>query len=132
MLKSSKVKKVVLACLLCLLITGCSEADRVSYNLSEEADAFNVARKLTVINVRTDTILYQITGNFSIDKEVDGDLAIIGEDENGLYYKHFVCLTSEITYVCEDLGSTGVSRYKYVINFNPKMAFPVFDTDVID
>ena len=29
---------------------GCSEADRVGYNLTKEADNFNIVRELTVIN----------------------------------------------------------------------------------
>lgn len=33
------------------ILTGCAtEAERVSYNLSQEADNFNVVRQLTVIN----------------------------------------------------------------------------------
>ena len=89
------------------------------------------ARKLTVINVRTDSVLFQITGNFSVEKGSDGDLAVIGEDDNGKYYKHFICLADEITYVVEDLGSTGVNKYKYEINFNPNMILPVQPT-IID
>jgi hypothetical protein len=112
--------------ILVILFTGCQrQAKRVSYNLSLEADSFNVARKLTVINQRTDTVLFQMTGNFSIEKESDGDLAVIGEDANGQYYKHFVNLSSEITYIVEDLGTTGVSKYAYEINFNPNMIMPV-------
>lgn len=129
MLKNKKILILVSVVLLItfVFLTGCNErqSDRVSYNLSLEADSFNVARKLTVINVRTDAVLFQITGNFSIDKEYDGDLAIIGENENGTYYKHFICLAPEITYVCEDLGTTGVNKYKYSINFNPNMIIPV-------
>ena len=34
-----------------VLMVGCeTEADRVSYNLSQEADNFNVVRQLTVVN----------------------------------------------------------------------------------
>lgn len=129
-------RKIIIAAILILLValvSGCEEreADMVSYNLSLEADNFNVARKLTVINQRTDTILFQMTGNFSIDKEADGDLAIIGEDDTGRYYKHFVYLSSEVTYIVEDMGSTGVNKYKYQINFNPKMILPI-DIDTID
>ena len=108
-----------------MVMMGCTQADRVSQNLSQQADSFNVARKLTVINQRTDTILFQMTGNFSIEKESDGDLAVIGENENGTYYKHFVYLSSEISYVVEDLGVTTVNKYKYEINFNPNMIIPV-------
>lgn len=129
------MKKVMVLILtviiMAIVFTGCTQADRVSRNLSQQADSFNVARKLTVINVRTDSVLFQITGNFSVEKESDGDLAIIGEDNNGKYYKHFICLADEITYVVEDLGSTGVNKYKYEINFNPNMILPVQPT-IID
>ncbi|MDF2611456.1 MAG: hypothetical protein K0R92_2930 [Lachnospiraceae bacterium] len=128
------MKKTMLLILVVMMIgfTGCEErqSDVVSYNLSLEADNFNVARRLTVINQRTDTVLFQIQGNFSIEKESDGDLAVIGENQNGTYYKHFVCLSSEITYIVEDLGTTGTDKYNYQINFNPRMILPVEITTV--
>lgn len=128
------MKKALLVILLIvtmgLVLAACTQADRVSHNLSQEADSFNVTRKLTVINQRTDTVLFQMTGNFSIEKESDGDLAVIGENDNGTYYKHFVCLSSEISYVVEDLGKTTVNRHKYEINFNPEMIIPVEATTI--
>lgn len=131
-MKSKRIISVLIICLMVMsLLTGCREADRVSRNLSLEADSFNVARKLTVINQRTDTILFQMVGNFSISKESDGDLAVIGENDDGTYYKHFVCISSEITYIVEDLGTTGVNKYKYQINFNPKMIIPI-DVNIVD
>lgn len=134
MFKSKKKVIILFVAIIIVLgmLSGCGrQADRVSYNLSLEADNFNVARKLTVINQRTDTILFQMTGNFSIEKETDGDLAVIGENENGTYYKHFIYLSSEISYIVEDLGTTGVNKYKYEINFNPNMLIPV-DVVTID
>lgn len=65
-----------------------------------------------------------MTGNFSIKKESDGDLAVVGENDDGTYYKHFVCLAPEITYIVQDLGETGVNKHKFEINFNPKMVVP--------
>ncbi|HHV98795.1 MAG TPA: hypothetical protein GXX36_04355 [Clostridiaceae bacterium] len=116
--------------MLTVILVGCRQADRVSHNLSLEADNFNVARKLTVINQRTDTILFQMTGNFSVKKEDDGDLAVIGENEDGTYYKHFIYLSSEISYIVEDLGKTGVNKHKYSINFNPRMIVPIEGTTI--
>jgi hypothetical protein len=128
----SKVALLLIIVIATVLLPGCQrEADKVSYNLSMEADNFNVARKLTVINQRTDTILFQMTGNFSIEKEADGDLAVIGENDNGTYYKHFVYLSSEISYIVEDLGKTTVNKHKYEINFNPEMLIPV-EATVVD
>lgn len=61
-----------------------------------------MAQKLTVINTPAEdgnnAILFQMTGNFSIEKEADGKLAVIGENENATYYKHFVYLSDNITY----------------------------------
>ena len=132
MFKSKKYLFAIIAMvlMLMLIIVGCRQADKVSRNLSLEADNFNVARKLTVINQRTDTILFQMTGNFSVQKEDDGDLAIIGENEDGTYYKHFIYLSSEISYIVEDLGKTGVNKHKYSINFNPRMIVPIEPTVV--
>ncbi len=131
MIKLRKTAVMIAMVLLALsLLVGCTQADRVSHNLSQEADNFNVLRRLTVINQRTDTILFQMTGNFSIEKEDDGDLAVIGENDDGTYYKHFVYLSSEVTYVVEDLGKTEVSKHRYEINFNPKMIIPAEPTVV--
>jgi len=135
MLKSKKYVFIISAVVLMVLVltvvlVGCRQADRVSHNLSLEADNFNVARKLTVINQRTDTILFQMTGNFSVKKEDDGDLAVIGENEDGTYYKHFIYLSSEISYIVEDLGKTGVNKHKYSINFNPRMIVPIEGTTI--
>lgn len=53
------------------------------------------------------------------------ELAVIGENPNGTYYKHFVCLSRDITYIVQDLGTTTVNKHKFEINFNPKMIVPV-------
>jgi hypothetical protein len=121
---------VVMASMVLVFLTGCNrQADRVSYNLSLEADSFNVTRQLTVINTRAEdgnaSILFQMTGNFSIEKEMDGDLAVIGENPGGTYYKHFVYLSRDITYIVQDLGTTPVNKHRFEINFNPKMIVPV-------
>jgi hypothetical protein len=118
---------MVLFCL--VFTTGCRQARRVSHNLSLEADSFNVTRQLTVINTRAEdvsiAILFQMTGNFSIEKAADGDLEVVGENPNGTYYKHFVNLSRDITYIVRDLGTTSVSKHQFEINFNPKMIVPV-------
>jgi hypothetical protein len=113
----------VLTIVTCLLIlfagTSCRQANRVSRNLSQEADSFNVTRKLTVINQRTDTVLFQLTGNFSLQNEGHGELAVIGENDDGRYYKHFVYLGAEVTYIVEDMGGTNVSRHKMQTRMTP-------------
>ena len=41
--------------LLLVFSTGCTQANHVSVNVSKEADNFNVIRRLTVINTRSDS-----------------------------------------------------------------------------
>lgn len=127
------MKKKILTTLLAVglmttMLTGCqTEAQRVSYNLSQEADNFNIVRQLTVINCIEGDVLFQMTGRMSITADTaDNQLEIIVEDD-GTYVKHFVGLSDNVTYVVEDLnlGDNAVSKYKYTLNFNPKMWTPV-------
>ena len=117
---------IIAAALIICTFTGCSEAERVSYNLSQQADNFNVVRQVTVINCIEGDVLFQMTGKMSIIADVeDNQLEIIVED-NGTYVKHFVGLSDNVTYVVEDLnlGANEVSEYQYTLNFNPKMWLP--------
>ena len=126
------MKKKVLSVILTILTTatlfvGCSQAERVSYNLSTQADNFNIVRQLTVINCIEGDVLFQMSGKMSITADTeDNQLEIIVEDD-GTYVKHFVGLSDNVTYVVEDLnlGDNAVNKYKYTLNFNPKMWIPV-------
>ena len=117
---------VVLGLVAVLGLTGCNEAERVSYNLSEEADNFNDVRQVTVINCLQGDVLFQMTGKMSITADTaDNQLEIIVEDEYGKYKKHFIGLSDNVTYVVEDITSDDVDKYKYTLNFNPNMWVPV-------
>lgn len=130
------MRKIIMIAMLMIgcftLFTGCNEADRVSYNLSKEADNFNDVRQITVINCLQGDVLFQMTGKMSIQADVEeNQLEIIVENENGAYKKHFIGLSDNVTYVVEDITSKNVDKYQYILNFNPKMWLPV-KGDVID
>lgn len=125
------MKKVIMMMLVVAMMVGlmgCEtrEANTVSYNLSLEADNFNVVRQLTVINCIQGDVLFQMTGKLSITADTaDNQLEVVVEDENGDYQKHFIGLSDNVTYVVEDLRASDVSKYKYTLNFNPKMWLPI-------
>ena len=128
----NKVKgfSVLVGLLLIVVISliGCDQrqADDVSYNLSLEADNFNDVRQITVINCLQGETLFQMTGKMSITADRgDNQLEVIVEDENGEYKKHYIGLSDNVTYVVEDITAGDVSNYKYTLNFNPKMWFPI-------
>lgn len=108
------------------LLTGCTDADTVSYNISKEADSFRVKRRITFINLRSDEYLFTITGCCSISEDHEDDqlevTCKVGEDK---YQKHFLKETTEVTYVVEQLEYNEVSKYDYEILFRPKAIVPV-------
>lgn len=121
------MKKLLLLFIPLLLLTGCStSADTVSYNISKEADEFKVKRRIVFINLRSDTYLFSITGNCSIETDnADNQLEVIcriGEDK---YQKHFLRLSNETTYTVEQLEYSDVSRYDYEIIFRPEAIIPI-------
>lgn len=64
-----RMMAVLLVVAMVFTLAGCTEADRVSENVSQEADNFNVLRRLAVINSRTDKVEFELIGAFSLDVE---------------------------------------------------------------
>jgi hypothetical protein len=123
------MKKIVTALVVLvvigILLVGCDEADRVSSNISKEADNFNIVRELTVINNFTDTVQFQMVGKLSIEEDIESSqLEITVLNEDGNYKKHFVGKSEFTTYVVEDITGSDVSTSKYSLNFNPDMILP--------
>lgn len=116
---------LVLACSM-LVMTGCDrEANRVSYNVSQEADNFNIMRRLVVLDTRTDKLMFECIGKFSITTDTeDNQLEITVEREDGKYAKHFVYLSRDTMYVVEDLSGAPVNKFKYEVNYLPQMIIP--------
>lgn len=114
------------------LLSGCNQAERVNYNITEEAQNFNVYRRVTVINCIQGDTLFEIEGRMNIEADTqDNQLEIIVETEEGKYKKHFIGLSDNVTYTVEDITGSEVSRYHYEINYNPNMWIP-FEFDYKD
>ena len=117
---------LILALVLCVgLFAGCRQSERVSYNLSQQADNFNVTRRLAVINARSDEPVFELIGNFSISTNINNELEITVESEKGVFKKHFVYLNEWTIYVVEDVSGAYVDPYHYEVNFLPEMINPV-------
>lgn len=112
------------------VLTACRESDRVSYNVSKEADNFNVRRRVTIINTRTDKIEFKVEGLLSVDTSDKKKITIIAETSKGKYKKHFVNLTGNNMYVVEDISKgKDVSKYHYEVEYMPEGVVPVKVTD---
>ena len=111
---------ILVLCIIVMNFTSCREADVVSSNVSKEADAFKVCRKITVINSRTDTIIYELQGIFSINNNLNNELEIICKTGENEYKKHFIYLTDTVLYIVEDLQGADVSSYQYKVTIYPQ------------
>lgn len=115
------MKKII--CLLLVLVlaigcfAGCTAAENVNYNLSQAADNFEVVRKITVYNARTDMIVMEIEGLMSISNNDTSELVVtcrVGEKE---YKKNYVYLNEYVIYVVEDITGSVTDPYHYKIHF---------------
>lgn len=111
-----------------VIFTGCTEASQVSYNVSQEAENFNVLRRFAVINTRTDKVEFELIGAFSLEDESGNELSkkvyVTCEMEDGSYKKHIIGLNKDTFYVVEDLGGAEVNKYKYQVNYIPETIVP--------
>lgn len=112
-----------------LVLTGCTQVNRVSHNIGQEADNFNVTRRIVVYNARTDKIVFELIGNFSLKNNTTNELEIVCEIENNVYKKHFVYLNDYTLYVVEDVSGAYVDKYHYEVNYIPEMIVPVTFTN---
>ncbi|OFR41653.1 hypothetical protein HMPREF2887_05710 [Streptococcus sp. HMSC071H03] len=124
-----QIKNIALTGLVLISLFGlaaCRESDKVSHNISQEADNFNVIRRVAVINTRTDKIEFEVIGRISVDTEANKGkrLEILVETDKGVYKKHMVNLTGWNMYVVEDIEGAKVNQYKYEINYMPESIVP--------
>ena len=115
---------LVMVCMACCL-TGCTEADNVNYNLSQAADNFEVVRKITVYNARTDMIVMEMEGLMSLSNNGASELVVTCRTGESEYKKKYVYLNDYVIYVVEDITGTVTDPYHYKVHFYT--ALPDFD-----
>ena len=120
-------KKFILGILLITMVslTGCRESERASYNLSKEADSFNVVRQITVINCLQGDVMFQMSGKMAIEMDEEENQLEVMIEDGDVYKKHFIGLSDNVTYIIEDIKGVDVDNYKYTIKINPEMWIPV-------
>lgn len=128
-MKKRIVAVIAVIMLMAAMLAGCTEASQVSYNVSQEADNFNVLRRFAVINTRTDKVEFELIGAFSLDASSYPKISVIVEKEDGSYFKHIIGLNDDTFYVVEDLGGAEVNKYKYEVNYIPETIVPFTVTE---
>lgn len=119
MKKAISIFMVIIVLTICLV--GCSEAEKVNYNLSKQADYFECERRITVYNARTDTVIFVAEGYMSISNDSANELVVtfkVGADQ---YKKNYIYLNDWTLYVVEDITGTHTDPYHYKIYFHTEI-----------
>lgn len=113
----SKIVAAVLLLTMCIALCSCTAAANVNHNLSQAADNFQVARKITVYNARTDLIVMEMEGYMSISNSSYDELVVTCMVGPNSYKKNYVYLNEYVIYVVEDITGTTTDPYHYKVHF---------------
>lgn len=111
------------------LFTGCqSDADVASRNLSKAADQFEVTRRVVFYNGITGEYLLTVEGLCSLGNyDKYRELTVTCKTGNGVYKKHFLGLSDNVTFFVEQLDPIPVGVYHYRVIFKPSVILPNID-----
>lgn len=121
-------KRIILAVAIMMIMSAflcsCSTADTVNYNLNKEADEFNVYRRITVTNARTDVIMLQAEGYMSLSNNSSSELVVTFKTGDNQYYKDYIYLNDWTCYVMEQIEPKYTDKYHYELVFYPERLIP--------
>lgn len=107
---------------------ACSDADVASSNLSRAADQFEINRRVVFYNGITDSYMLTLEGLCSLGNADDpGELTVTCKTGPGVYKKHFLGLSDNVTYFVEQLEPMAADTYHYRVVFKPSVITPDLD-----
>ena len=114
---------ILLAIVSVFTFSACSKSDTVTRNIQKDADNFGTYRKMTFVNLYTNTILYTAEGYFSLKSTYTNNYQ--GQQEIGLvfmvapneYKINYFSIANNVTYVIEQIENTHTNPYYWNIVF---------------
>ena len=117
------MKKIKFVCIVLVVIivltsfVGCTQADNVNFNLTQAAGNFEVLRKITVYNARTDLIIMDMEGYMDISNNMSNELVVTCKTNINEYKKNYIYLNEYVIYVVEDISGKITDPYHYKVHF---------------
>ena len=122
--KNSYILSIALL-IIVMALSSCTAADTASYNLSKQADSFQVFRRIVFYNGITGDYMLQIEGLCSLgNSDNTGEISITCKVAEGQYKKHYLGLSDNVTYFVEQIDSIFVDQYHYLVIFRPTTIIP--------
>lgn len=128
---SAKRSAVILAVMSAVALAACgSNADKVSQNISTEAEQFKVQRRIVGVNGITDKVEFEVEGKCSIEGSGLGGLRavlVICKHGPSDFRKHYVGVSDNLIWISTQLKGIKASEYRTKIILKPQNIVPDLD-----
>ena len=109
-----------------IFISSCRDAAVVNQNITKAADQFEIYRRVEFYNGITDSYILTIEGYCAIF-DTGNQLEVIVKTDNGMFIKHFLGLSDNVSYFAEQLDTVSISDAQYRVIFKPSVIVPNID-----
>lgn len=124
------MKYTSLALIAALTLTACrQESDVAAYNVSQAAHNFEVLRRVVFYNGITGEYILTIEGLLSVTPE-DGKLSVIVKTGPKEYKKHYLGVSDNVTWFCEQLEPVAADPFRYRVIFRPTTIIPEIEVKI--
>lgn len=126
MTATTNLRSVLALIGLTAILAACSsDADVASRNLSKAADNFDVNRRVVFYNGITGDYVLSIEGLCSLgNHDKNREVTITCKTAPGVYKKHFLGISDNVTFFVEQRDPLPVGTTHYVVNFKPSTIVP--------
>ena len=109
-----KLLALALIFVMAINLTGCSDANKVSTEISNDADNFKIYRTIKVFNCKTNDILFEFSGwcSIKVDSQ-DNQLEITYKTGDKQYAKDFIGLSNSVAYTITQEESSNIDKCHY-------------------
>ena len=120
------MKKAIISLSILAALAGCSsDADVAARNLSQAADNFDIARRVVFYNGISGEYMLTIEGYCSLGNNDKSErLSVTCKTAPGVYKKHYLGLSDNVTFFVEQLEAKNVSTSFYRVVFKPSVIIP--------
>ena len=118
------LKAAVISLFIALAVTSCDqESERAAYNVSQAAHNFEVNRKVVFYNGVTGEYIMTIEGLLSVTAS-DNKLDVIVKTGPNEYKKHYLGISDNVTWFCEQIDSVKADPFHYRVIWRPTTIVP--------
>ena len=117
---------------LAVILAGCAqESENAAYNVSQAAHNFEVLRRCIFYNGITGEYMLTIEGLLSVTESSTQDrLEVIVKTAPGVYKKHYLGLSDNVSYFVEQLEPVPADPFRYRVYFRPQTIIPDIELQV--